>query len=440
VKRKLGAKLPHLETLVRGTPTAEGKTKVGYEDYKKWIITSEPSVCGRGSENLPAWLPDHEIKPNEWDSYGIELVSRVLNTGDPTSKDEINAILDGVKGAADDRYDAFITNQCGLHVHVEAPQDLRVLKELAVLTIAYEEVISRLHPPCRAHGHKATFGNSDSNRLAFMFHEIEPAKRKDLSDTDCSTVEFREEYTLPALRARIDQCKNMEELSQLMCWPSGHTPLTINGNRNRFVNWTYLCRGSDYPQTIEFRQARGTLEPEEVHRWVDFCVGLVRLAEFYANNPDRFPLTSFRQERPAPGVIVPNLTEDCFGLMDQMGLSAEAKEFWWRKVVRYMQYSLDDVDDRTDNELAPQEEPTEGTGDDGSGSDKPDTSGSTTDSHGGAGGMNGIIEVKPASGPGTGGNTTQPTTNGTPTDTASQSEAGLAAAAESLLQTMNIAT
>jgi len=424
VKRKLDAKLPHLETIVRGTPTLEGKSKVGYEDYKKWIITSEPSVCGRGSENLQAWLPDREIKPNEWDSYGIELVSRVLNTGDPTHKDEINAILDGVKGAADERYDAFITNQCGLHVHVEAPKDFRVLKELAVLTLVYEEQISTLHPPCRGYDYEATLGTLCSNRLAFIFRENEPEKRHKLREADCSTIQLGEEYTFQALRARIDECSTVEELSQLMCWPKSHTPLTVNGDRNRIINWTYLCRGDEYPQTIEFRQARGTLKPGEVHNWVDFCVGLVRLAEFYAYNPDHFPIVSFRPTRDKQGNRVGNVI-NVFRLMDKMGLSEEAKEFWRWKVVRYLNYSLEGVDDRTDNELPPEYDETETddeehpahTDDEGYTADKSRSSaGSFSDVNGNTGAKDEIIEETKV------GTEPQPTTNAMSTDTGYQSD------------------
>jgi hypothetical protein len=37
----------------------------------------------------------------------------------------------------------------GLHVHVQAPETLDVLRELALLLLIYEEEISCLHPPCR---------------------------------------------------------------------------------------------------------------------------------------------------------------------------------------------------------------------------------------------------------------------------------------------------
>ena len=66
-----------------------------------------------------------------------------------------------VKGAGNDTYDAFITNQCGLHVHIEAAKNLRVLKELAVLLIVYEGAISRMHSPCRKPGQPSVASAAD---------------------------------------------------------------------------------------------------------------------------------------------------------------------------------------------------------------------------------------------------------------------------------------
>lgn len=168
MKRKFADKLPNLPTLVRGTLEIADKALASLETYTKWIVTVVHSVCGRGPE-IQTWMPNKVADSNYWDSYGLELASRVLNTGDPSHKSEIDAIVRAVQGTKTDTHGAFITNQCGLHVHVEAPQDLDILKQLALLLIVYEEEISKLHPPCRRPGHEATIHTLDSNRLAFVY-------------------------------------------------------------------------------------------------------------------------------------------------------------------------------------------------------------------------------------------------------------------------------
>jgi len=47
----------------------------------------------------------------------------------------------------------------------------------------------------------------------------------------------------------------------------------------RIVNWTKLDNEDGSARTIEFRQHQGTLEIESVKWWVEFCAGLLRLAE-----------------------------------------------------------------------------------------------------------------------------------------------------------------
>jgi hypothetical protein len=62
--------------------------------------------------------------------------------------------------------------ECVLHVHVEAPESLKVLQELAVILLIYEEEIMRLHPPCRRphfkKGQDGPRGSTDSNRIFWV--------------------------------------------------------------------------------------------------------------------------------------------------------------------------------------------------------------------------------------------------------------------------------
>ena len=361
VKRNLAEKLPNLHTLVRGTLSREDKALTSSEGYKKWIITVDHTVCGRGAD-IDTWLPEKVIDPNEWDSYGIELASRILNTGEPADRDEIEAIINVVKGTQISNHNAFVTNQCGLHVHIEAPKDLIVSKELALLLIVYEEEISKLHPPCRRHGHPATTRSLNSNRLGFLYDENTSTRH--LIKIDCSTHTLRHTQSvilhgaknrLAEIRQKINNCEDASALSRLMCWPADDRPGHEHGDRNRFVNFTHLCRGGGYAQTIEFRQARGTLVAEEVYHWVDFCVALVRLAEFHAGNPGHFPIDSFESYSKDGGAPVHN-TININRLIEAMGLSDEARDFWRDKSLRCAFCEKGGKDDRTDNEDPPRDD------------------------------------------------------------------------------------
>ncbi|TVY42778.1 hypothetical protein LSUB1_G001537 [Lachnellula subtilissima] len=363
VKRKLAEKLPNLHTLVRGTLSREDRALTLSEGYKKWIITVDHTVCGRGAD-IGTWLPEKAIDPNEWDSYGIELASRILNSGEPADGDEIEAIIDVVKGTKISNHNAFVTNQCGLHVHIEAPKDLNVSKELALLLIVYEEEISKLHPPCRRHGHPATVRSLNSNRLGFLYDE--DTLTRHLSKIDCSTHILRQSESeilrgaknkFVEIRQEIYSCQDAFALSRLMCWPAENRSGHEHGDRNRF--------------TIEFRQARGTLVAEEIHHWVDFCVALVRLAESHAQNPGQFPIDSFQSYSKDGGATVLSPV-NINRLIDSMGFGEEAREFWRHKISRYALYEKGDEDDRTDNEDPPEDDPLTDDEDGGEGEDGAD--------------------------------------------------------------------
>jgi hypothetical protein len=100
---------PRVEFRITTAPTEEEKTK---DKYAQWLITADHSVCGVGSENIPTRL-SHVDKAGaeDWDSYGIELVSRDLNSNVSKDKREIAKVVDALEPDDRDRFGAFITNQ-----------------------------------------------------------------------------------------------------------------------------------------------------------------------------------------------------------------------------------------------------------------------------------------------------------------------------------------
>jgi hypothetical protein len=163
---KLGKACPDLEFAVRDTLYEKNKTK---ELYEKWLVTMDHTVCGVGSENIPSWLPDRVPSQDlkSWDSYGLEVVIPVFDTTSDQGKEEIARVLDIIKGREGDNTGAFIPNQCGFQVHVQAPKDFRVIQELAKIHLIYEEEIARLNAHSRRPGrHPAAKDSSESNVFA----------------------------------------------------------------------------------------------------------------------------------------------------------------------------------------------------------------------------------------------------------------------------------
>ncbi|KAF4635430.1 hypothetical protein G7Y89_g2669 [Cudoniella acicularis] len=319
VKRKIESRFSEIPTKISGTLYATKKCQKDMEYYIKWLVPVDHSVCGLGLDNLPKWLPKRVANPSEWDSYGLELVSPILYTGLPSKRDEISKILNAAVGTDNYKHGPFITNQCGLHVHVEAPKDIKVLKELAVLLLLCEEELSRLHPRSRRPGHASAKRQIDSNRLYFQLGN-DPNFGKESDDylkADCSTNALQKNVTVQQIHQRIRLIKKKTALSQKMCWPAPqHNP---NGNQYCLINFVYLTQGEGYAEAIEFRQARGTTSAEEVNHWVDFCVGLVKLAEFYLKIPARFLVKSWNDLRAENNVL--------YQLMQDIELSDEAIGF-----------------------------------------------------------------------------------------------------------------
>jgi uncharacterized membrane protein YgcG len=262
-----------------------------------------------------------------------------------------------------------------MHVHVQAPEEIEVLQELAILLLIYEEEISRLHPPCRRpHDKKALRlagprGNVDSNRVFWLLDDEETTpdiKSKRFHDMDRTLRALKSQYhTVDELRAWVRHKDTHETLAKCMNYPPGKESHD-NGNRNRIVNFTTAARSNIFPNTIEFRQARGSLCVEEIMHWVKFCVGLVRLAHFYHEHSEEFHVKNWDNIRQANGNWERNKI-DVFDLIGHMQLGEGEIKYWEGQLAKYQAGSPGDADDRTDNELPPSTPTSSPTGSGGGG-------------------------------------------------------------------------
>ncbi|RDW61626.1 hypothetical protein BP5796_11518 [Coleophoma crateriformis] len=336
-----------------------------HQDYKRWLITKDYTVCGVGSHNLPEWLPNIVNASNHpkrgqasWDSIGLEIVSPVMHTQRAENRREIEEVVQALQKPANGT-GVFITNQCGFHVHVEAPTDLKVLKTLALLILVYEEEISRLHPPCRQPNHPCASNNLESNRqMLTTKHRSDNETTPVVGKADCSIKALRSQLGWKELVQCFDDYVPEDDdidynLSRFMNGPA--TGLEPLGARGRLVNFTALARHlmpseAGRARTVEFRQARGTLDHNDIAHWVDFCTGLVQLAHALSGDESRF---SARFEgwddlfSSGPGK---KKGIDVFDLMADMGPCSESIRYWVERVERYQNCEIGGPLDRTDLE------------------------------------------------------------------------------------------
>ncbi|CZT51551.1 uncharacterized protein RSE6_12706 [Rhynchosporium secalis] len=383
-----------LDTLDNST-----KKTLNWKNRYQWRITKDHSVCGVGSQNLDTWLPGKSIQADEWDSLGVELISPIMNSNTPGDMVRIEEIVNALAKDSP-RTAAFITNQCGLHVHIQGPNSLqfqtelnmseddaerykaKVWAEFAQILLVYEDEIARLHPPCRRPGHPNAEYQFQSNRLGFMKEDVAnvfpsrlvgPTVGTSINDcigVDCSTRAISQKASIPVIRQGLSNYSD-SDIVALLNWPrtlrAGEYQKVYRdlGDKDRQVNMTYLMRTPNLPQTIEFRQAKGSLKGPDIKHWVEFCIGLVRLAHLYAADPALFPVKNWRDVRLPNGSFETNRI-NVFDLMRDMGLSAEAIAYWEQKISTYRAFRTNDEHDRLDDEVPPKDYVSSGDGSGGS--------------------------------------------------------------------------
>jgi hypothetical protein len=264
-----------------------------------WRITNDIDASGASPELLKSYLQQTAAVEN-WDSYGIEVLSPVMRTDKSRHMDDIMKVIDVFANPDARRYGAFVRNDTGLYVHIVAPKELGVLKELAFLTIIYEDEFNRMHPPrCRPR-----HGVVDSR----------PFLRNVKTKEGSQTINRAKLVSVSTIREKIEACSNETDLSELM-----------GDSQRHLVSWINLpCKS----RIIEFRQHRSTLDKNEIRLWIQFITGLIRVADLYYRRGG-CPIKSWADRINA------------FDLMDEMELPEEGIDFYYMKIASYMNYPED---------------------------------------------------------------------------------------------------
>lgn len=201
------------------------------------------SHCNQDT-NFSKWTVDTDSSVNPVDDSGdwvaIELKTPVLDCS-PPSLEKIRTVVKLLVS----HFKLHINESCGLHVHVgngNSKFPLSTLRSFCSLITVFEHQLDSLHQPGRLPNPYAK-----STHRAFADGA---SPREKLSIVD----------ELTTVRSLIRRFQ-----------PSGDKHMAFN-----FLN---LSENTDAPlRTIEFRQHRGTLDPELISYWVMVACGLVSMS------------------------------------------------------------------------------------------------------------------------------------------------------------------
>lgn len=374
------------------------RTDAWYLGINTWRLTNSERVVGVGSENIPGYLP--RVTANtaeEWDSYGVTLISRKFAPGPnvPAGRNnygrfsrEVTGITNALK-LGNENFGAFVNNQCAIKVNISLPQDrywLLNMQKLALLLTVYEEVISSMHPPARRPYHLQTRHHDcaryhvESNRLAFVM-EPDLSNRADVNgppganqgpnapttygNIDVSNEKLAEK-DFGDIYFAIMNTTNERELARLMNWPAklidpADPASGLDcGNENRqfsFVGATKQWEGHpgdhDYPRFLQFRQAKGSLSDEDIKHWVEFCINLVWLACTFDIEDDFELADPWGSVMRTDGSIARTKLISVFDLMKRMNYTDAQMDYWKKRISEMGSYTNGDENDVCDIERPP---------------------------------------------------------------------------------------
>ena len=341
-------------------------SQVGNYQYVTWILTTDNSLdTDQAREVFDQTILPHLDDSDEWKEpnvCGLELVSPPLPVPDNNDStpadaqpqmDSIRQYLDVLEGT-DNEYNehpGFVTAICGSHVHIGRPNNeafpLPVLQHLAVSTVKYEPVINLLHPHSRTPYADTQAGHyADSNRKGLLPSRHTCPHKSYFNLADAKTKIFATETvdhlcslmgaTYPVDSQCVTETQYPSDLTDREADTSWSVPTASNtwghsaapgqadaprGSKYKTVRWQLLSRADgEGPRTLEFRQAAGTLNLEEIAHNVQFNTALLRAAERQTQSNTEEPEEDIPTLR---GLLV-----------DHLRLPGHAVEYWLARAAR----------------------------------------------------------------------------------------------------------
>ncbi|KAJ9669276.1 hypothetical protein H2201_000628 [Coniosporium apollinis] len=291
-------------------------------DYSAWSISNDSSLNGLTKQALMEAFNDRIPTleaANDWDSSGVELISPPY-ADIAHARDEISTILSSLRGTSSSDYGATVSTICGMHVHIGLPNNepftITTLQHLAYLLVVYEEEISQLHEPQR---HQAA-EEIITNRENFL-HDgcAEPVERIIINP---ETGKRERKQFVPIFKPLEEIRASLFETVDAAPQPLERLLGFMGRHRAHIVNFSGLVR-EGRPNTVEFRQHAGTLDPQDVFWWVKFCTGLVQLAHRYTMTGEECPVSDWEDKI------------DIEDLFEAIQFPEEGKEYFRKRMETY---------------------------------------------------------------------------------------------------------
>lgn len=218
-----------------------------------WTVTTDATV-GVEQEELPSHL-----QGSHW--YAIEIKSPAYRCT-MEALTEVRRAVELIKK----KFDIFVNESCGFHVHVgnhDRGFTLETVKNLALLLTVFERQINQLHPHHR---------NSDSW---------------------CQTPGYQ--FLGGNLWEVVEAIETMPDIANMVALMCSERDFP-SGSKLRAYNFCNLTNAKI--QTIEFRQHRGTMDVPAIQLWINLTcrlvsashdagpVGFIELVKEHANNPN----------------------------------------------------------------------------------------------------------------------------------------------------------
>lgn len=213
----------HMIKILRenGFPTNDFDCK----DFSKWTVESDDSV--------------HPVNSSlNW--YAIELKTPVLHSSRP-SLEKVEAVVELLVS----KFDIYVNDSCGLHVHVgngDRGFNLPTLKNFCSLITVFGHQLDSLHPPERV-----------QNPYAKSTRRV-----------------FSPEAPLKEILQIISKLESVEDLIRHFHTTDGDE-CSYN---NKYMAFNFFNLQESL-RTIEFRQHRGTLDPKLISHWMMVACSLI---------------------------------------------------------------------------------------------------------------------------------------------------------------------
>ena len=294
-----------------------------------WSLQRDASLMGLTSEQKIAAFP-YSIstveEAREIDCYGVELVSWPWTSAE--------AAHDSVKSAGEAlrahlKHGFVADHETALHAHVGLVDGsafpLRVLQNLFLITVLFEDEVSQLHSYQRRRG--AGDFEIESNRDEFYSEGADDVSRE-VPDPEHPGKTITRMFIPNFMSPKEIERKIFTEVD------GARDPKVrfrqLSGNKQHVVNFSYCFRdkaAGEAAPTVEFRQHDGTMDESEIFHWYHHCAGLVSLAQRYAREE-----TTVTQRL---GISTWDSRISIDDLWNEMALPEESQTFYRLRIAKF---------------------------------------------------------------------------------------------------------